>query len=206
MTTSSWYSSGETLHRDKTRLIPFGRPNGTDNRGPKSFDFLGFTIYWCRTQRGSWRVAYKTRCARLRPRLSARLAVSGGSGCVVAASARASPGSASSTYRKRTRSQLPTFECSCGVAECRARQRRSRMVEISTSGSGGGLGSARAPAYSTGSAVTGQGRRGSEDVVSSLGRSSRGGTRRVQHRMPCRGRCSCCQPRRRRHARSSEIK
>jgi len=56
---------GLTLHPDKTRLLAFGRPNAADRRGPGSFDFLGFTIYWCRTRRGGWRVAYKTRRARL---------------------------------------------------------------------------------------------------------------------------------------------
>jgi len=57
---------GLALHPDKTRLVEFGRPDGTDRRGPGSFDFLGFTTYWCRTKRGRWMVAYKTRRARLR--------------------------------------------------------------------------------------------------------------------------------------------
>lgn len=57
---------GLALHPDKTRLVAFGRPNAIDRRGPGSFDFLGFTIYWCRTKRGRWMVAYKTRRARLR--------------------------------------------------------------------------------------------------------------------------------------------
>ena len=30
-----------------------------------TFDFLGFTVYWCRTRRGSWRPGMKTRKARV---------------------------------------------------------------------------------------------------------------------------------------------
>jgi retron-type reverse transcriptase len=39
---------GLTLHPDKTRLIPFGRPRSGANDGsrPGTFDFLGFTMYW----------------------------------------------------------------------------------------------------------------------------------------------------------------
>jgi group II intron reverse transcriptase/maturase len=56
-----------TLHPDKTRLIPFERPrSGEDGRsGPRTFDFLGFTMYWCRTRRGGWRLGMKTRKARV---------------------------------------------------------------------------------------------------------------------------------------------
>jgi len=58
---------GLTLHPDKTRLIPFGRPGGkTEARGsPSTFDFLGFTFYWRRTLKGGWMVRCKTRRARL---------------------------------------------------------------------------------------------------------------------------------------------
>lgn len=58
---------GLTLHPDKTRLIPFARPRtGEDGRsGARTFDFLGFTMYWCRTRRGGWRLGMKTRKARL---------------------------------------------------------------------------------------------------------------------------------------------
>lgn len=58
---------GLTLHPDKTRLIPFERPrreqNGTSGAG--TFDFLGFTMYWCKARRGGWRLGMKTRRARL---------------------------------------------------------------------------------------------------------------------------------------------
>ena len=57
---------GLTLHADKTRLVPFRRPTGTGGRGPASFDFLGFTLYWRRTRSGRWQMWCKTRRARLR--------------------------------------------------------------------------------------------------------------------------------------------
>lgn len=64
---------GLTLHPDKTRLIPFARPihgkNGTS--GPGTFDFLGFTVYWCKTRRGNWRPAMKTRKARIQRAITA---------------------------------------------------------------------------------------------------------------------------------------
>jgi hypothetical protein len=56
---------GLTLHPDKTRLIPFERPRSGANDGskPGTFDFLGFTMYWCKTRRGGWRLGMKTRKA-----------------------------------------------------------------------------------------------------------------------------------------------
>src|SRR5262249_14763196 len=64
---------GLTLHPDKTRLLDFRRPPGTQQRGrgPATFDFLGFTLYWRRSRRGPWYVACKTRCARLRRAIEA---------------------------------------------------------------------------------------------------------------------------------------
>ena len=58
---------GLKLHPDKTRLIPFMRPHPGQNgrSGPRTFDFLGFTIYWCKTRRGGWRLGMKTRKARI---------------------------------------------------------------------------------------------------------------------------------------------
>ena len=58
---------GLTLHPDKTRLTPFVRPRSgqNDRTGPGTFDFLGFTMYWCRTRRGGWRLGMKTRKARI---------------------------------------------------------------------------------------------------------------------------------------------
>jgi len=58
---------GLTLHPEKTRLIPFTRPHPGQNgrSGPRTFDFLGFTMYWCKTRRGGWRLGMKTRKARI---------------------------------------------------------------------------------------------------------------------------------------------
>jgi hypothetical protein len=59
---------GLTLHPDKTRLLDFRRPPADQQhgKGPATFDFLGFTLYWQRGRRGRWRLACKTRSARLR--------------------------------------------------------------------------------------------------------------------------------------------
>ena len=57
---------GLTLHPEKTRLLEFRPPrNGEGNKGTATFDFLGFTTHWRKTWRGKWRVAFKTRRARL---------------------------------------------------------------------------------------------------------------------------------------------
>ena len=57
-----------SLHPEKTRLIDFRRPplDQTGGKGPGSFDFLGFTMYWRRNRKGlGWHLASKTRSARL---------------------------------------------------------------------------------------------------------------------------------------------
>jgi group II intron reverse transcriptase/maturase len=58
---------GLTLHPDKTRLMPFGRPpkEHQKGKGPGTFDFLGFTFYWARNRWGKWNIRCKTRRARL---------------------------------------------------------------------------------------------------------------------------------------------
>jgi RNA-directed DNA polymerase len=56
------------LHPDKTRLIDFRRPNleQKDGKGPGTFDFLGFMLYWRRNHKGpGWHVSWKTRRSRL---------------------------------------------------------------------------------------------------------------------------------------------
>jgi RNA-directed DNA polymerase len=60
-------SYGLTLHPDKTRLLPFGRPpsNQQGGKGPATFDFLGFTFYWRRSRSGRWGMWCKTRSSRL---------------------------------------------------------------------------------------------------------------------------------------------
>ena len=59
---------GLTLHPEKTRLLPFGRPSRRQHsgKGATTFDFLGFTLYWQRTRWGTWWMQCKTRCGRLR--------------------------------------------------------------------------------------------------------------------------------------------
>ena len=64
---------GLTLHPDKTRLVPFGRPphrpaqaSKGEAKTPGSFDFLGFTHFWSRSRRGNWVVKRKTAGGRFR--------------------------------------------------------------------------------------------------------------------------------------------
>ena len=46
---------GLTLHPDKTRLVPFRRPDRAGRHdSPGTFDLLGFTHYWGLSRRGSW--------------------------------------------------------------------------------------------------------------------------------------------------------
>ncbi len=56
------------LHPDKTRLLPFRRPPAGQKggKGPATFDFVGFTLYWARTRKGRWGMSCKTRSASLR--------------------------------------------------------------------------------------------------------------------------------------------
>jgi group II intron reverse transcriptase/maturase len=58
---------GLALHPDKTRLMDFGRPSlfHKGGKGPSTFDFLGFTLYWRRSRGGHWVLSYRTRRARL---------------------------------------------------------------------------------------------------------------------------------------------
>jgi RNA-directed DNA polymerase len=55
---------GLTLHPEKTRLLPFGRPKARGGKGPAIFDFLGFRLYWRKSQRGRWQMWCKTKPAR----------------------------------------------------------------------------------------------------------------------------------------------
>ena len=59
---------GLRLHPEKTRLIAFERPEAgqRSGKGPGTFDFLGFTMYWRRTRRGRWQMWCKTRSKALR--------------------------------------------------------------------------------------------------------------------------------------------
>lgn len=55
---------GLTLHQEKSRLVPFGRPGGPTR--PETFDFLGFTHYWGKIRGRRWGVIRKTARSRLR--------------------------------------------------------------------------------------------------------------------------------------------
>jgi group II intron reverse transcriptase/maturase len=67
---------GLKLHPEKTRLVPFGRPEkvGPDGSGPHppgTFDFLGFTHYWGKARKGYWVIKRQTAAKRLRRTLRA---------------------------------------------------------------------------------------------------------------------------------------
>ncbi len=62
---------GLTLHPKKTRSFVFRPPRQGGEGGGATFDFLGFTLHWQRTRRGAWRVAFRTRGARLRRAINA---------------------------------------------------------------------------------------------------------------------------------------
>lgn len=65
---SRFRQHGLELHPEKTRLIPFRRPNRTNET--QSWDFLGFTHYWSRSLKGYWIVKRKTMRQRLARALS----------------------------------------------------------------------------------------------------------------------------------------
>lgn len=69
---------GLTVHPQKTRLVPFERPAADPDRPgprprtpPETFDLLGFTHYWDRSQKGGWTVKRKTSKSRFSRGLSA---------------------------------------------------------------------------------------------------------------------------------------
>ncbi len=55
---------GLEVSPEKTRLVRFGRPS-EDGPPPDSFDFLGFTLYWGESRKGSQVVRWKTSKKRL---------------------------------------------------------------------------------------------------------------------------------------------
>jgi hypothetical protein len=63
---------GLSLHPDKTRLVPFQRPpqrsgrTGGRKERPRTFDLLGFTHFWGKSQKGVNVVKQQTAASRLR--------------------------------------------------------------------------------------------------------------------------------------------
>ena len=59
---------GLTMHPEKTRLVDFRRPERfhSEAEGPGSFDFLGFTHFWCKARTGKWVIKQKTAKDRFR--------------------------------------------------------------------------------------------------------------------------------------------
>ena len=62
---------GLTIHPEKTRLVPFERPDcasktpGTEGHHPSgTFDLLGFTHFWSRSLKGNWVVKRRTSRSR----------------------------------------------------------------------------------------------------------------------------------------------
>jgi hypothetical protein len=59
---------GLTLHPEKTKMIPFGKPASKKevSKGDATFDFLGFTHYWARSRKGYWVIKLKTAKKKVR--------------------------------------------------------------------------------------------------------------------------------------------
>lgn len=55
---------GLSLHPQKTKVIPFGKPR-TGKKGKGTFDFLGFTFYWGKTLKNYYVIKKKTARKRL---------------------------------------------------------------------------------------------------------------------------------------------
>lgn len=61
---------GLEIHPEKTRLVDFRHPWKSEGK-PETFDFLGFTHYWGKTQKGGWSVRKKTSSKKMRKCLKA---------------------------------------------------------------------------------------------------------------------------------------
>jgi group II intron reverse transcriptase/maturase len=59
---------GLSIHPEKTKLIPFGRPafGEATGKGEATFDFLGFTHYWAKSRKGNWVIKRKTAKKKVR--------------------------------------------------------------------------------------------------------------------------------------------
>ena len=59
---------GLTIHPEKTKMIPFGKPASRKDvrKGEATFEFLGFTHYWARSRNGYWVIKRKTARKKVR--------------------------------------------------------------------------------------------------------------------------------------------
>jgi group II intron reverse transcriptase/maturase len=61
---------GLTLHPEKTRLVRYAPKRRDDDDEPGTFDFLGFTLYWGKSRKGTAIIKRKTASKRLRRSLT----------------------------------------------------------------------------------------------------------------------------------------
>lgn len=57
---------GLTIHPEKTKMMPFGKPTPTWKQRNGTFDFLGFTHYWGKAKGRNWVIKRKTSKKRLK--------------------------------------------------------------------------------------------------------------------------------------------
>lgn len=67
--TERFQSYGLAIHPEKTRIVDFRHPWKSEQK-PQTFDFLGFTHYWAKTQRGGYAVKRKTKGKKFRAALA----------------------------------------------------------------------------------------------------------------------------------------
>lgn len=62
---------GLELHKDKTRLVEFKRPNGGNRKKPgkNTVELLGFTHYWGKSKKGNWVIKRSTAANRFAQKL-----------------------------------------------------------------------------------------------------------------------------------------
>jgi hypothetical protein len=51
---------GLSLHPEKTKLLPFGKPMKNSRFKCDTFDFPGFTFHWSKSRRGYWVIRKRT--------------------------------------------------------------------------------------------------------------------------------------------------
>lgn len=58
-----------TLSNEKTKVVEFDRENNNTTKGPRTFNFLGFTHYGTKTKQGKFRIGRKTESKRMSKKL-----------------------------------------------------------------------------------------------------------------------------------------